>query len=106
MPTFKKSMYDSIKIEVEGKTYSSIEPLDNSVLNKCAVFERDAYRYIASGTTEGDQLANYKLIHYLFKIPLPVLKKQDVRMIKDIVTFVHDCIMDPGKYEDEEKKKS
>lgn len=93
----KESMYEDIEAEIDGKVYAIKTPITSVILDKCTEYERLAF--------EGDSLANYNLLNYLFKIPLTVLKKTDIRAILDLVKFITDCMITPVKLLSEEKKK-
>ena len=97
MPRFKESMYEPIEAEIGGKVYPIRTPLNSTVLDKCTEYEKLAM--------EGDSMANYKLLNYLFKTPLPILKKTDVRVIRDLVKFITDCLINPSPIKEELKKK-
>lgn len=92
----KKSLFDPIEVEVDGKIYQS-RKLNRPLFDEIRKHEKSA--------NEGDIDALYKQVNIIFGIEPSVLNALDIRDIEAMLTFATKKIFHPDK-KDEAKNGS
>jgi hypothetical protein len=91
-----KSLHRPLKIEVEGKIYTSTL-LSKHLFNKLQILQTKA--------EDGDSDAAYEQIKLVFGVPKTHLYKLDMRDINVISELVLDTLMKSERYRTEQEKK-
>lgn len=91
----KKSLFDPIEIEIDGKTYQS-NKLSRALFDELKQYEEDA--------TKGNIDALYKQVNVIFGIEEPVLAQLDIREIEALIEYATNKIFHPEKEKKETAK--
>jgi len=92
----KKSLFDPIEVEVDGKIYQS-KKLSRELFDELKKYEKDAMG--------GDLDALYKQVNIIFGIESSILNALDIRDIQAMLEFATNKIFHPDK-KDESKNES
>lgn len=81
----KKSLYGPIVIEVDETLYESVK-LTRVVLDEMTKIEKE--RTVEDDKKDSNNLINYRLVNFIFKVPMKTLDLLDKREVEDIVLFM------------------
>lgn len=81
----KKSLYDPIVIDVDETLYESVK-LTRVVLDEMTKIEKE--RTVEDDKKDSNNSINYRLVNFIFKVPMKILDLLDKREVEDIVLFM------------------